>query len=110
MGKAGLDRKSELEAQVEETPTPSADGQVQGAGIAQFIVQALVQLRDRIVSSKLPGAMHFQSILEKVENKMCEKFQEYPLILEQMKTHKVGLSCGTLQVQLCEFRQFENCL
>lgn len=94
---AGHAVKSELEAQVKETPTPG-------------IVRALVQLRDRIVSSELPSAVHFRSILEEVEDKMCAYFKEYPLIVEQMKTHKVGLSCGTLQVQLCEFRQFENCL
>merc|ERR1712176_1419754 len=72
-----LGRRSELYAKIKATPRPAADGRMQ----CSSIMQALIQLRDRVVSSELPSAMHFQSILETVEKKMREHYKGYPLIV-----------------------------
>eukprot|EP00420_Gonyaulax_spinifera_P021539 CAMPEP_0197907424 /NCGR_PEP_ID=MMETSP1439-20131203/64808_1 /TAXON_ID=66791 /ORGANISM="Gonyaulax spinifera, Strain CCMP409" /LENGTH=540 /DNA_ID=CAMNT_0043528855 /DNA_START=57 /DNA_END=1679 /DNA_ORIENTATION=+ len=70
--------------------------------------QALAQLRSRINSSTVASSRHFWELITKVEAYGRKHFANLPLVLEQMKTQKAHLSCVTLQVQLCEFRQFEN--
>merc|ERR1712139_63940 len=74
-------------------------------------IQGLVQLRDRIVAaSKTPNGKAFSKVLANVEAKASKHFKSLPLIAKQFKMHKGGLSCSALQVQLCEFRQFNNTL
>lgn len=73
--------------------------------------EGLVQLRDRIsAAAKGPSGKHFWKLLALAEGKFTKHCMKQPLIKEQMNVSKKGLSCGTLQVQLCEFRQFNNIL
>eukprot|EP00435_Cladocopium_sp_Y103_P055308 s80_g18.t1 len=57
-------------------------------------------------SSKAAAAQNFWRLLNKVES-LCQKhFAHLPLILDQVCTPVAQLSAVTLQVQLCEWRQF----
>jgi len=69
---------------------------------------ALVQVRDWINESKCASAKQFWALLALTETKGRKHFKHLPLIAAQMKTRPRQLSCATLQVQFCEFRQFEN--
>lgn len=94
-----LAEKKERKAIKDQPPTDSAT------------IQGLVQLRDRIVAaSKTPNGKAFSKVLANVEAKASKHFKSLPLVAKQFKMHKAGLSCSTLQVQLCEFRQFNNTL
>jgi len=69
---------------------------------------ALMALGARINESDIPSAGHFWELLAEVEAHGRTYFKSLPLVAAQMKTK--GISAVTLQVQLCEFRQFENFL
>ena len=73
--------------------------------------EGLVQLRERIVKEyKGRNRKLFWNLLRKAEDKFTKRYSSKKLITKQMMVSKKGLSCGTLQVQLCEFRQFNNAL
>eukprot|EP00933_Yihiella_yeosuensis_P025137 TRINITY_DN19501_c0_g1_i1.p1 TRINITY_DN19501_c0_g1~~TRINITY_DN19501_c0_g1_i1.p1 ORF type:complete len:554 (-),score=127.96 TRINITY_DN19501_c0_g1_i1:179-1840(-) len=74
--------------------------------------EALVKLSNRINESKLTSAGHFWKYIADVENHGASHYQKkkLPLITKQMKTPGRKISAVTLQVQLCEFRQFQNFL
>jgi len=98
--KLGLDAKREellengpAEPRKREGPSPS---------------DALMALGARINESDIPSAGHFWELLAEVEAHGRTYFKSLPLVAAQMKTK--GISAVTLQVQLCEFRQFENFL
>jgi len=71
---------------------------------------ALMALGARINESNIPSAKHFWKLLAEVEAHGRKYFGNYPLIVAQMKTKARVIHAATLQVQLCEFRQFENFL
>jgi len=71
-------------------------------------MMALVQLRDQLVAASMPSSKYYHIVLKEVEDKGKKHFKSLPLVAQQMRTATLGLSCATLQVQLCEFRQFEN--
>jgi len=71
---------------------------------------ALMALGARINESKVPSARHFWKLLADVEAHGRSHFKRLPLVAAQMKTKERAISAVTLQVQLCEFRQFENFL
>jgi hypothetical protein len=100
--KLGLDAKREelikngpVEPRKREGPSPS---------------EALMSLGTRINQSKVPSARHFWKLLAEVEAHGRSYFKSFPLVTAQMKTTDRVISAVTLQVQLCEFRQFENFL
>jgi len=100
--KLGLDAKREEllkggtpEPRKREGPSPS---------------EALMALGTRINESKAPSARHFWKLLAEVEAHGRSYFKRLPLVAAQMKTKERFISAVTLQVQLCEFRQFENYL
>lgn len=53
---------------------------------------------------------HFWSVLKKVESIIRAKFKKLPLVRAQASTKQGRLSAVTLQVQLCEYRQFRHSL
>ncbi|CAK0803996.1 unnamed protein product [Prorocentrum cordatum] len=71
---------------------------------------ALMALGARINESDIPSAGHFWELLAEVEAHGRTYFESYPLIVAQMKTKARVIHAATLQVQLCEFRQFESFL
>jgi len=50
----------------------------------------------------------FWELLLEEERSARAKFSRLPLVLEQLNTARGGLSAVTMQVQLCEYRQFRN--
>jgi len=71
-------------------------------------MDALVQLRDKLMATNTHSSREFHRVLRLVEDQGKKHFKSLPLVAQQMKSSKVGMSCATLQVQLCEFRQFQN--
>merc|ERR1719359_357716 len=61
-------------------------------------------------SSTGSSTKSFWSVLKKVETQVRDKFSKYPLICAQANTRQGNLSAVTLQVQLCEYRQFRHSL
>jgi len=79
-------------------------------GGAESPKEALKELTRAVNRSAGPNSKHFWSYLPKVERLAQSKFQRLPLILQQVKTTVKKMSPVTLQVQLCEYRQFRNSL
>lgn len=69
---------------------------------------ALVQLTQTFNQSQSTSSKHFWSYLPQVEELARQKHQRLPLILEQVKTQPGAVNAVTLQVQLCEYRQFRH--
>jgi len=59
-------------------------------------------------ASKLPSARHFWDLLPHVERLAQEEYHEFALVLDQTRTPHGGLTVVTMQVQLCEWRQFQQ--
>eukprot|EP00913_Durusdinium_trenchii_P029169 g27345.t1 len=57
-------------------------------------------------SSQASAAQSFWRLLAKVESLAQKRFAQLPLVLEQVSTRPGQLSAVTMQVQLCEWRQF----
>lgn len=70
--------------------------------------QALEKLAKAMNSSKSVSSGHFWDLLMKVEGWAREAFKHLPLALNQLSTKKGGFSAVTVQVQLCEYRQFRT--
>ena len=71
-------------------------------------VIALSKLCEIVNKSDSPSCEHFWNLNAEVEAQGKKTFAKWPLIVEQMKTKRRCLSAATLQVQLCEWRQFQN--
>jgi hypothetical protein len=71
---------------------------------------ALRKLKDRINAANVRSARPFWNLIAEVETHARKYWRKWPKIVMQMKTQKQKISAVTLQVQLCEFRQFENFL
>lgn len=69
---------------------------------------ALSVLLDKVNAKTGPAANHFWQTVQAVERKLQTKFSKYPLVVRQAKTQKGKMSAVTLQVQLCEYRQFRH--
>eukprot|EP00747_Dinoflagellata_sp_TGD_P063786 gnl/TRDRNA2_/TRDRNA2_153607_c0_seq1.p1 gnl/TRDRNA2_/TRDRNA2_153607_c0~~gnl/TRDRNA2_/TRDRNA2_153607_c0_seq1.p1 ORF type:complete len:603 (-),score=141.02 gnl/TRDRNA2_/TRDRNA2_153607_c0_seq1:79-1887(-) len=69
--------------------------------------EALGKLRDRINASKEKSSEHFWKLIKAVEAHGRKYFEDLPLVVKQMQTKQHNMSAVTLQVQLCEYRQFE---
>jgi len=70
--------------------------------------EALSVLLGKVNDAKGPAAKHFWTTVHAVEEKLRTKFGKYPLVVAQAKTQKGKMSAVTLQVQLCEYRQFRH--
>jgi len=99
----GLDKQQKELLAIEAAKGPKVDTSKEPTPM-----EALTQLRDQLVKTSVPSSKHFQNVLKDVEDKGKKHFKSLPLVAQQMRTTSLGLSCVTLQVQLCEFRQFEN--
>ena len=64
-----------------------------------MFVTGVVNARDDAVSNR----SHFWDLLSKIEAFACTKFGNFPLVATR---HELG--AGTVQVQLCEWRQFHG--
>lgn len=53
-------------------------------------------------------AKHFWAALQKSESLIRSRFKSLPLVLAQATTKKQCMTAVTLQVQLCEYRQFRH--
>jgi len=80
-----------------------------GGGVADA-KKALEELRQSFNNSPDEGAQHFWDILMNVEARAREYYEDYPLLLQQFQSERGNLSPATLQVQLCEYRQFRHAL
>ena len=69
---------------------------------------ALRELLEKVNKSNSASAKHFWKYLSEVEHAMCKKFNSLPLVVKQAKTKAKAMSASTLQVQLCEYRQFRH--
>lgn len=67
---------------------------------------ALVKLTSSANRAQLPSVRFFWDLLRQVEKSAQAKYQDFPLVLAQTSTPMFGLSAVTVQVQLCEWRQF----
>jgi len=59
-------------------------------------------------ASKGTHAKHFWSSLKKAEGVIRGKFKALPLVCAQANTKEHAMTAFTLQVQLCEYRQFRH--
>jgi len=72
--------------------------------------EALKALLQTFNKAKGASTDHFWNVLKTVEGQLCTKFAKLPLICSQAHTKPGNMSAGTLQVQLCEYRQFRHSL
>jgi len=72
--------------------------------------EALQELLRIVNTTKTSGSQHFWNLLWEVEGLVRTTHKNLPLILKQVRTQEGGMSAATLQVQLCEYRQFRNSL
>jgi len=79
-----------------------------GRGAAVDRREALSLLLRQINASNGPEAKHFWKTLQAVEKKLQTKFENHPLVVAQANTQKGRMSAVTLQVQLCEYRQYRH--
>jgi len=101
--KLDLDKKMlECQAQAAEEPKKEkTDGGMSPS-------DALGVLVGRINKSKGSSAKQFWSLLGKVEEHGRKYYKTLPVVVAQMGTKPESISAVTLQVQLCEFRQYGN--
>mmetsp|Transcript_21050 Transcript_21050/g.66527 ORF Transcript_21050/g.66527 Transcript_21050/m.66527 type:complete len:502 (-) Transcript_21050:131-1636(-) len=99
----GLDAKAEELLRIEAEKGPQAS-----TSNDPTPTEALMQLRSRINASPAASSRYFWELLTRVETHGRKYFSKLPLVVKQMSTRKACLSCVTLQVQLCEFRQYDN--
>jgi len=71
-------------------------------------VDALKDLQKIVNTASSPHAKEFRTLLKKEETMILKKFKAYPLICNQAQTKNGTMSAATLQVQLCEYRQFRH--
>lgn len=71
-------------------------------------VDALKDLQKAVNSASSSHAKEFRSLLKKEESMILKKFKAYPLICAQAHTKNCTMTAATLQVQLCEYRQFRH--
>jgi len=76
-------------------------------GEAKTPGEALGQLLARVNSSRSPSAIHFLLMLNEVEAHARSYFAHLPLVVAQMNTQERAMTAATLQVQLCEWRQYQ---
>ena len=69
-----------------------------------MFVTGVVNARGDVVSNR----SHFCDLLSKIEAFACTKFGNLPLVVRHMDTTQHELGAGTVQVQLCEWRQFHG--
>eukprot|EP00435_Cladocopium_sp_Y103_P030721 s419_g7.t1 len=69
---------------------------------------ALRELLQKVNTSKSASAKHFWKYLAEVEAAMGKRFKHLPLVVKQAQTKAHAMSAATLQVQLCEYRQFRH--
>lgn len=74
---------------------------------AANLKEALILLLKQINGSKSPSSRHYRELLAAVESHGREYYADLPLVVGQMNSEG-RMSAATLQVQLCEFRQFET--
>lgn len=72
--------------------------------------KALSELLKVVNTAKGDAANKFWSALKKSEHLLRSQFKKYPLICAQANTKLRRMSAVTLQVQLCEYRQFRHSL
>eukprot|EP00929_Paragymnodinium_shiwhaense_P111280 TRINITY_DN7905_c0_g2_i1.p1 TRINITY_DN7905_c0_g2~~TRINITY_DN7905_c0_g2_i1.p1 ORF type:complete len:645 (-),score=189.17 TRINITY_DN7905_c0_g2_i1:74-2008(-) len=72
--------------------------------------QVLVKLQKMMNGSKSIAAGHFWKVLKESETHLRKEFKTFPLIVSQATTKVQGLTAATVQVQLCEYRQFRHSL
>jgi len=70
--------------------------------------EALATLLQTVNDSKDPIVMEFWQLLQQEEGLLREKFKECELVCKTLRTKPGCMSAGTLQVQLCEYRQWRN--
>lgn len=70
--------------------------------------EALKQLQKVVNNSSSPHAKEFWSTLKKEESVICKQFKQYRLVCDQARTKAHAMTAATLQVQLCEYRQFRH--
>jgi len=71
---------------------------------------ALTDLLKAVNLAKGDSAKHFWTSLKKSEMILRSHFKKYPLVCSQANTKARRMSAVTLQVQLCEYRQFRHSL
>jgi len=94
-----LKQKAEDEANGVKTQSAAASSKAAS--------EALQKLRARINGHDSDSCKHFWKLLAKVETHAQKYFKGLPLVIKQMKTAPRQMSAATLQVQLCEWRQFQ---
>lgn len=76
-----------------------------GSGDRAKDLKTLLKL---VNASKSVHAKHFWACLGKAESIITRKFKSLPLICAQASTKKHSMTACTLQVQLCEYRQYRH--
>jgi len=71
---------------------------------------ALIALLKLVNSAKGGSAKHVWGVVKTAEKILRSHFKKYPLICAQANTKLRHMSAVTLQVQLCEYRQFRHSL
>merc|ERR1719330_918858 len=79
--------------------------QQQGA-VTVHHMKALQEAKDMINSSTDATSEHFWAYLAKVEEKAKQTFKDFPHVISQVTSEPRNMTSVTLQVQMCEWRQF----
>jgi len=82
----------------------------EGPGAGKDKMQVLRKLLKEVNSAKSSSAKHFWTLLKTAEEGLRKKYKDHVLIKEQAKTKEHGMTASTLQVQLCEYRQYRHSL
>lgn len=78
-----------------------------GSGDRGKDLKSLLKL---VNASKSVHAKHFWDCLGKAEGAINKKFKSLPLVCAQASTKKHSMTACTLQVQLCEYRQYRHAI
>mmetsp|Transcript_97548 Transcript_97548/g.176230 ORF Transcript_97548/g.176230 Transcript_97548/m.176230 type:complete len:667 (+) Transcript_97548:47-2047(+) len=70
--------------------------------------EALQELLKIVNKAKCTHSKHFWDTLKNVEQILRTKFKSLPGVCDQANTKMYGMPAVTLQVQLCEYRQFRH--
>ena len=82
-----------------------------GAHLANQTSQELLMFVTRVVNARgdaVSNRSQFCDLLSNIEAFACTKFGNFPLVVRHMNTTRHELGAGTVQVQLCEWRQFHG--
>lgn len=108
--KLGLDQLAEKREKARLEGKRGGEEEAGQKGRLAMASEGLGKLLDLVNKSESSSAQAFWDTLEKVEQHGQKHFTKLPLVAKQLCTPRSRMRASTLQVQLCEWRQFQDYL